>query len=103
MDLDLTAEQQQVVDALHALLADRCSSDVVRASEPSGFDPELWSALVGLAGPAIGVAEELGGGGASLLDLELVSEQIGAFLAPVPYIEGAVATRALARSGDAGE
>ncbi len=102
MDLDLTAEQQQVVEALHALLDSRCSSDVVRAGEPGGFDPELWGALVGLTGPAIGVAEEQGGGGASLLDLELISEQIGAFLAPVPYIEGAVATRALARAGEEG-
>ena len=32
----------------------------------------------------------------------MISEQIGAFLAPVPYIEGAVATRALARAGEQG-
>ena len=104
MDLDLTAEQQQVVvDAVHGFLAGHCSSDVVRASEPGGFDPELWAALSQLAGPAIGVPEELGGGGASLLDLELISEQIGAFLAPVPFIDGAVAARALAAAGDAGQ
>jgi alkylation response protein AidB-like acyl-CoA dehydrogenase len=102
MDLDLTAEQEQVVEAFHGLLASRCSSDVVRASEPSGFDPDLWTALSALTGPALGVSEQLGGGGASLLDLELISEQIGAFLAPVPFIECAVASRALASTGDQG-
>jgi alkylation response protein AidB-like acyl-CoA dehydrogenase len=102
MDLDLTAEQQQVVEALHGFLAGHCSSDVVRASEPGGFDPELWVALSNLAGPAIGVPEELGGGGASLLDLELISEQIGVFLAPVPFIDSAVAARTLAVVGNEG-
>jgi alkylation response protein AidB-like acyl-CoA dehydrogenase len=102
MDLDLTAEQEQVVESFHGLLASRCSSDVVRASEPDGFDPDLWTALAALTGPALGVSEELGGGGASLLDMELISEQMGAFLAPVPFIECAVASRTLALSGDRG-
>jgi alkylation response protein AidB-like acyl-CoA dehydrogenase len=102
MDLDLTPEQQLVVDAVHGLLTNHCSSDVVRASEPGGFDPKLWAVLGQLAGPAIGVPEDRGGGGASLLDLELISEQIGAFLAPVPFIEGAVAARTLASIGDEG-
>jgi alkylation response protein AidB-like acyl-CoA dehydrogenase len=102
MDLDLTAEQQLVVEAVHGLLVNHCSPDVVRASEPGGFDPKLWALLSQLAGPTIGVAEDRGGGGASLLDLELISEQLGAFLAPVPFIDGAVAARALAESGDGG-
>jgi alkylation response protein AidB-like acyl-CoA dehydrogenase len=102
MDLDLNPEQQLVVDALHGLLATSCPSDVVRASEPGGFDPDLWATLAELAGPTIGVPEEQGGGGATLLDLELMSEQLGAFLAPVPFIESAVAARCLATAGDAG-
>jgi alkylation response protein AidB-like acyl-CoA dehydrogenase len=102
MDLDLTPEQQLIVEAVHGLLVNHCSPDVVRASEPGGFDPKLWAVLSQLAGPAIGVPEDRGGEGASLLDLELISEQIGAFLAPVPFIEGAVTARALASLGDRG-
>jgi alkylation response protein AidB-like acyl-CoA dehydrogenase len=102
MDLEISAEQQQLVDALRGLLADRCPPDVVRASEPGGFDGELWEALVQLTGPAIGVPEAQGGGGASLLDLELISEQVGAFLAPVPFVDGVVSTRVLASVGDRG-
>ncbi|MGA2838322.1 MAG: acyl-CoA dehydrogenase [Acidimicrobiales bacterium] len=102
MDLNLTDEQREVVSAVRSFLADRCPADVVRASEPHGFDADLWVAFCELAAPTIGVPEELGGGGASLLDLELVCEQVGSFLAPVPFIEGAVTCRALASSGDPG-
>ncbi len=103
MDLDLTPEQEQVVDALRDFLAAHCTSDVVRASEPGGFDPQLWAGLSKVVGPATGIREELGGGGATLLDLELICEQLGKFLAPVPFIEGAVAARVLADTGDRGE
>jgi alkylation response protein AidB-like acyl-CoA dehydrogenase len=102
MDLDPTPEQQLIVEAVHSLLANHCSPEVVRSSEPGGFDPKLWTVLSQLAGPAIGIPEDRGGGGATLLDLELISEQIGAFLAPVPFIEGAVAARTLAAIGDEG-
>jgi alkylation response protein AidB-like acyl-CoA dehydrogenase len=102
MDLNTTDEQREVVSAVRSFLTDRCPSDVVRASEPDGFDADLSAAFYDMAGPTIGVPEKLGGGGASLLDLELVCEQIGSFLAPVPFIEGAVASRALASAGDPG-
>ncbi len=102
MDLNLTDEQHEVVSAVHAFLTDRCPPDVVRASEPGGFDPDLWTAFCAMAGPTIGVSEKLGGGGASLLDLELVCEQIGSFLAPVPFVDGAVAARILASCGETG-
>ena len=102
MDLNITDEQHEVVSAVRSFLTDRCSADVVRASEPDGFDAELSAAFFDMAGPTIGMPEKLGGGGASLLDLELVCEQIGSFLAPVPFIEGAVACRVLAPSGDPG-
>ncbi len=88
MDLNLTDEQHDVVSAVRSFLADRCPADIVRASEPDGFDADLWSAFCEMAGPTIGVPEKLGGGGASLLDLELVCEQIGSFLASRTFISG---------------
>ncbi len=103
MDLNLTDEQHDLVSAVRAFLTDRCPPDVVRASEPGGFDPGLWAAFCQMAGPTVGVSEKLGGGGASLLDLELICEQIGSFLAPVPFIESAVAARTLASSGEPGK
>ncbi len=102
MDLNLTDEQHDLVSAVRAFLTDRCPPDVVRASEPGGFDPGLWAAFCQMAGPTVGVSEKLGGGGASLLDLELICEQIGSFLAPVPFIDSAVAARTLASAGRPG-
>ncbi len=102
MDLNLTDEQHELVSAVRSFLTDRCPPDVVRAVEPVGFDPDLWFAFCQLAGPTVGVAEKLGGGGASLLDLELISEQIGVFLAPMPFVDGVVAARTLASSGEPG-
>ena len=102
MDLNLTDEQQELTSAVRSFLTDRFPPDVVRASEPVGFDPSLWTSFCQMAPPSIGVPEKLGGGGASLLDLELVCEEIGARLAPLPFIECAVACRALATSGDPG-
>jgi alkylation response protein AidB-like acyl-CoA dehydrogenase len=46
----------------------------------------------------MGVAEELGGGGAGLLDLELAAERFGAALAPVPLVDAWVTARLLAAS-----
>jgi alkylation response protein AidB-like acyl-CoA dehydrogenase len=47
------------------------------------------------------VSEESGGWGATTVDLALVAEQIGRFVAPVPAIETQVAARLLARLGAA--
>jgi len=74
----------------------------VRAAEPLGFDPDLWLKLAGTGAVAMGLPEEAGGGGASALDLVLVAEQYGRRLAPVPFVESAVAGRLLAQAAIAG-
>jgi len=102
VDLDLNPQQQDLVAAFHAFLLKESPPSVVRAAEPRGFDQTLWSRVIQLGGPAIGVADGLGGGGAGLVDLVLISEQLGASLAPIPLVEGMVAARLLARAGDSG-
>ena len=68
-----------------------------REAEPLGHDPKLWAELCTIGIPGIGVADELGGGGAGLLALIAVAQELGAILAPVPLVEHAVAARLLAR------
>ena len=46
MDLTLSSEQDQLVDAFVALYARLATPERVRDTEPLGFDPELWSAMV---------------------------------------------------------
>jgi alkylation response protein AidB-like acyl-CoA dehydrogenase len=97
MDLRRTAEQDQLVEAFGALYAKQASSERVRAAEPFGFDPALWDQVQEMGVVAMAVDEAAGGWGASALDLVLVAEQQGRYVAPVPVIETQVAARVLAR------
>ncbi len=97
MDLRLSPEQQQLVEAFSGLYGKHAAPEYVRAAEPSGFDAELWARLVELGVLPMAVDESVGGWGASFLDLAVVAEQQGRFLAPAPVIEAQVAARLLAR------
>src|ERR671918_478500 len=97
MDLRPTEEQQQLVEAFASLYADAAPSSRVRDAEPLGHLPELWSRLVATGAVEMAVPEAAGGGGASLLDLALVAEQHGRYVAPAPLVEAQVAARLLAR------
>ena len=99
MDLSLSPEQDQLVDAFAALYAKHSTPEHVRAAEALGFDPELWKRLADLGAVPMAVAEVDGGWGASFLELALVAEQQGRFVAAVPIIEAQVAARLLARLG----
>ena len=97
MDLRLSDEQSQLVEAFAALYDKHAPSERVRAAEPIGFDADLWGQLVETGVVAMAVGEDAGGWGASALDLALVAEQHGRFVAPAPVIEAQVAVRLLAR------
>jgi alkylation response protein AidB-like acyl-CoA dehydrogenase len=99
MDLALSDEQQELVASFANLLAKSSSPEQVRAAEPGGFDPALWGTLVDTGAVTMGVSEERGGWGASLLDLTLVAELIGRAAAPAPVVEAQVAARLLAAVG----
>ncbi len=99
MDLRLDDEQDQLVAAFSALYAKEAPTERVRAAEPLGFDPVLWDTVQEMGVVAMAVAEAVGGWGASPLDLALIAEQQGRFVAPAPIIETQVAARLLARLG----
>jgi alkylation response protein AidB-like acyl-CoA dehydrogenase len=97
MDFDPTVDQSQLIDAFDALYAKWSTPDLVRRAEPAGFDPELWGQLTKIGALEMAVPVESGGGAASLLDLELVAERHGRWLACAPMIESQIAARLLAR------
>ena len=102
MDLRPTPEQEQLVATFAALFAKHATPEHVRAAEPRGFDPALWEQLLDLGVVTMGVGEPAGGWGASLLDLALVTEQLGRVVAPAPVAEAQAAARLLERlPGDA--
>jgi len=98
MDLNLSEEQQQLVDTFASLYAKESTGERVRAVEATGFDPALWERLVETGVLEMAVDEASGGWGATLLDLSLVAEQHGRHLGSAPLIETQVAARLLARA-----
>jgi alkylation response protein AidB-like acyl-CoA dehydrogenase len=97
MDLRLTEEQEQLVDAFAGLYSRQATTERVRDAEPLGFDAALWAQVHEMGAVAMAVDEAAGGWGASPLDLALVAEQHGRFVAPAPLVEAQVAARLLAR------
>ncbi len=102
MDLSLDEVSEAARDAVRAVCAGPSSSAApagpvrAREAEPLGHDPKLWAELCSVGIPGLAVAEELGGGGADLLALVAVAQELGAVLAPVPLVEHAIAARLLA-------
>ncbi len=101
MHLQISEEQDALRDAVARFLDKASTPEAVREAEPLGFDPAVWSGLVDVGVPALGVAEELGGSGASLRDLAVVAEACGGRMASAPVVEAMVAGRLLARFPEA--
>ncbi|WP_026342935.1 acyl-CoA dehydrogenase family protein [Nocardia sp. BMG111209] len=99
LDYSLSADQTELQAVYAKFFATRSPIDVVRAAEPTGFDRNLWEQLCATGATTMALPAEVGGDGATLVDLVLVAEEIGRTLAPVPWIEHVCATRLLARLG----
>ncbi|MGV3759267.1 MAG: acyl-CoA dehydrogenase, partial [Actinomycetota bacterium] len=102
MDLSFTPDQDALREAVTRLYAKESHGERVRELEPQGFDPELWSAVVGMGLSTMALDEAHGGAGASLTDLAAAVEVHGAHVALVPLVETAVAARLLAALGASG-
>jgi alkylation response protein AidB-like acyl-CoA dehydrogenase len=92
---DAAAAAREVVSAITA--GGVGAARAAELADPPGHDATLWSTLAeaGLAG--LGVGESREGGGVDLLTLAAAAEALGAALAPVPFVEHAVASRLLER------
>ena len=92
MDLDLSEEQQMIVDMTKSMLEEHSTTEVVREMEddPKGYPDGLWKQFSELGLNGILIPESYGGGGMSLLDAALVYEEIGRSMAPVPHFVSCV-------------
>ena len=71
MNFDLSDDQQQIKRTAHELLASRMPMERVRAAAEEGRDDtDLFRELVELGWPGIAVAEEHGGQGLGIVELE---------------------------------
>ena len=103
MDLTLSSEQDQLVDAfvaLYARLVDTREGAVAPSPSVSirSCGPRCWTT----GSWHMAVDEVHGGWGATELDLALIAEQHGRAIAAAPLIETQVAARLLAECGESG-
>src|SRR5437667_2678395 len=88
MDFTFTEEQEAVRDLAARIFEDRATVERVKAVEASDerVDRELWADLARANLLGIAVPEDHGGSGLGLIELCLVLEQQGRFVAPVPLL-----------------
>lgn len=97
---ELTHEQRELERTTARLLADRAGTDPPpHAGEPASLDRSLWEAMTGLGLLGLALPEVSGGGGAGLLEVCLVAEQVGRVVAAVPFVGTEAVLAVLAASG----
>jgi alkylation response protein AidB-like acyl-CoA dehydrogenase len=94
MELGLSEDQQAIREVFAAFFTKQSPIEVARAAEPAGFDAALWQRLLETGAPGMAAPESAGGGGAGLSELIVAAEQFGRSIAPLPFVEHAVAARA---------
>ncbi|HQR04111.1 MAG TPA: acyl-CoA dehydrogenase family protein [Rhodocyclaceae bacterium] len=104
MDFVLNDDQEIIRASAVSFLADNSDSPRVRAAQalPDGFDPALWNqAAAELGWCATDIPEDQGGLGLSLVEVVLLTEQMGYRMACLPYFAtSALAAAALREAGD---
>lgn len=102
-----TDEQEQFRASVRRFLKDKSPpAEVRRLMETAeGYDPAVWRALSDeLALPGIHIPEEYGGAGFGMVELCLVTEELGRALLCAPYFSTAVlAANAIINAGSAAQ
>jgi alkylation response protein AidB-like acyl-CoA dehydrogenase len=94
--------EEQLRDSVRDLLAKRApvAATIKRTESGEPYDPALWHALavdIGVSGLAI--PEEHGGHGATWREVAVVAEELGASVAPTPFLGHTMATSAARIAG----
>lgn len=93
MDFDLSPDQVALENAARSFLTDQCPTARVRTihESGSGWDRELWSAMVELGWLGVAVPESDGGLGLGLVELALLAEAAARHVVPVPFASTVIA------------
>jgi alkylation response protein AidB-like acyl-CoA dehydrogenase len=87
MDLEFTADQEELRTSVRAVLARQCPPSLVREVVEKGAPPDdLWTAMVDLDWPALTIDPEYGGLGLGFVELAVVAEELGRTIAPGPFL-----------------
>ncbi|MBV8982082.1 MAG: acyl-CoA/acyl-ACP dehydrogenase [Acidimicrobiia bacterium] len=101
MDFELSDDQRALQDAAADLLGSLSTPERVRASaqREEAYDTALWEAMVEQGWTGVELPEARGGLGLGMVEAAVLAEQVGAHIAPAPFIENLLAAGALAAHG----
>jgi alkylation response protein AidB-like acyl-CoA dehydrogenase len=92
MDFGFTDEQNAIKETAREMLAKRSPlSAVRRAAESRTYDDALWKEICELGWPGIAIDEEHGGQGLGMVELVILSEELGYACAASPFLSNASA------------
>lgn len=88
MHLNLTEEQQMIVDTARRFIADECPIDTVRQWEklPEGYPKHMWAKMAEMGWTGAIYPEEYGGLGLKNVDMALLMKEIGRAIFPSPFL-----------------
>lgn len=103
MNFEFDSEQMMLRDQAERFLREQCPSSRVREVAEQGLNhcARLWQQTSEMGWHGIGIPEAYGGFGGGYLELCMLAEQIGSFLAPLPFASTQyLASRSLLLAGD---
>ena len=104
MDLNLSESEELVHSSVREFLAAEVTTEVVAATEQANeFPRDLWKRLAAGRWFGIGVPEDRGGEGGSLVEWSIVLQELGRVACPGPVVEQLAAARFLANTDRAGQ
>jgi alkylation response protein AidB-like acyl-CoA dehydrogenase len=87
MELEFTAEQDELRDSVRAVLQKESPVTLARAVVEDGARADdLWATMVDLGWPALTVPEEHGGIGLTFVEAGIVAEELGRVVSPAPWL-----------------
>lgn len=96
-----TDEQSMLSSTLSEFLGATVDFDVVRdmSTTTTSLDRAVWDGLGGMGLIGLHIPEEFGGAGYTTADVAVVAEQLGNYVASVPYLSTVMASRAVLEGG----
>jgi len=110
MQLDFTADQDELRDSVRSVLEKECPRSFVRdhverleRGETSDAPAQLWKTFVSLDWPALTIPETHGGIGLGYPELAVVAEELGRVIAPGPLLTTIAGLVPLLREAEGGD
>ena len=100
MNFGFTEEQGEIKATARQFLESRFKPDVVRELAEAGrYDDGLWQEICELGWPGIALSAQSGGQGLGMIELVILSEELGYACAPTPFLSNAAAGMMLELAG----